>query len=365
MRCKEETGMKKGSTQYKSESGLTVGIDVGDKYCHLCVLDEDAEIMEESRVRTSREALTKRLAELEPSLVIMEVGTHSRWLSRLVEELGHTCLVANAQEARRLAGDRKNDKLDAETLARFGRADPLLLRPLTHRSETAAADLAMVHSRHTLVVARTMVINRVRGLVKAHGMRLPDCDARNFPERVGASVPESLKPAVQPLLETIASLTGKIQALDKQVEALAEERYPEARGLQQVPGIGPLTSLTFVLTLEDPFRFRSSRSVGTYLGLVPRQRQSGEQDPELGITKAGDAYLRYLLVQCAHYITGFHGPDSDLRRWALKRDGGKNAKKRTVVAVARKLAVLLHRLWVTGEVYEPLRGEAQQEVPAA
>ena len=357
--------MRKGSTQYKSDSGLTVGIDVGDKYSHVCILDEEAEVLEESRVRTSREALIRRLDELEPSLVIIEVGTHSRWLNGLIEELGHTCLVANAQEARRLTGDRKDDKLDAETLARLGRADPWLLRPLTHRSEAAAADLALVHSRHTLVTSRTIAINRVRGLMKSFGIRLPDCDARNFADRVTALVPEGLKPAVEPLLETIAGLTTRIHALDKQVEALAAERYPEAHALQQVPGVGPLTSLTFVLTLEDPFRFSKSRSVGAYLGLVPRRRQSGEHDPELGITKAGDAYLRYLLVQCAHYITGVHGPDSDLRRWALKRTGGKNAKKRTVVALARKLAVLLHRLWITGEVYEPLHEEAKREVTAA
>jgi transposase len=321
------------------------------------VLDAQADVLEESRVRTTADALTRRLAELPPSLVVIEVGTHSRWLSRLIEAQGHVCLVANAYEARRLAGDRKNDKLDAETLARFARSDPWLLRPLAHRSESAAADLALVHSRQALVAARTMLINRARGVAKSFGARLPECDARYFPERVASAIPQTLAAAVQPLLDAVASLSLQIHALDKQIDRLVDERYPEARGLQQVPGVGPIISLTFVLTLEDPLRFQRSRQVGAYLGLVPRQRQSGDQDPELGITRAGDAYLRQLMVQGAHYITGFRGPDSHLRRWALQRGGGKNARKRTVVAVARKLAVLLHRLWVTGEVYEPLRGE--------
>jgi len=357
--------MSKSSTRYVSQSGLTVGMDVGDKYCHLCILDEDAEIVEEGRVATTKVALTRRLSALEPSLVAIEVGTHSRWLSRLIEGLGHICLIANAYEARKRAGDRKNDRLDAESLAREARSDPHKLKPLTHRGEQAAADLALVLSRDVLVRARSMLILRVRGLSKAHGARLPKCDARYFPEKVTDLVPEDLGPAVQPLLETIRSLSDQIHDLDKQLDRLAEERYPEAKGLQQVAGVGPLISLAFVLTLEQPYRFKDSRDVGAYVGLVPRQRQSGERDPELGITKAGNAYLRYLLVQGAQYIVGPHGPDSHLRLWALRRAGGKNAKKRTVVAVARKLAVLLHRLWLTGEVYEPLRGEPAGEVSAA
>lgn len=357
--------MSKSNTGYRSQSGLTVGLDVGDRYCHICVLDEAAEIVDEGRVPTTKMALTRRLSALEPSLVAIEVGTHSRWLSQLIEELGHTCLIANAYAASRFAGERKNDRIDAESLARQARSDPQKLKPLSHRGESAAADLALVRSRDILVRARSMLILRVRGLSKAHGSRLPACDARYFSVKVADLTPEALEPAVQPLLEAIRSLSDQIQVLDKQLEQLAEERYPEAMVLRQVPGVGPLISLSFVLTLEDPYRFKDSRDVGAYLGLVPRQRQSGERDPELGITKAGDAFLRHLLVQGAHYIVGVHGPDCHLRRWALRRGGGKNARKRTVIAVARKLAVLLHRLWVTGEVYEPLRGEPAEEVVAA
>lgn len=133
--------------------------------------------------------------------------------------------------------------------------------------------------------------------------------------------------------------------------------YPEVALLKQVKGVGTLIGLTYILTLDDPHRFRRSRDAGCFLGLRPGRRNSGMSEPQMHISKEGDAYLRTLMVQGAHYILGPFGPDSDLRRWGLKlaERGGKNAKKRAVIAVARKLAVLLHKLWVSGEVYEPLR----------
>ena len=318
--------MKKISTGEVMSYELTVGIDIGDKYSQLCVLDARGEVLEEARVATTQAGLRRKLEKLEPSLVVIEVGTHSRWISLLVQALGHACLVANAYRARRLAeGENKNDKLDAEALARFARSDPRLLKPIQHRGETTQADLAMVHSRHALVTARTMLINRVRGLVKTVGSRLPRCDARYFPERMAGLVPESLGPAVQPLLETIAGLSAQIKALDAQIETMIEERYPDAGRLrQQVKSVGPLIALTFVLTLETPERFDKSRDVGPYLGLTPRQWQSGEQARQLSISKAGDLYLRWLLVQGAHHILGPRGADSHLRRWGLRHAGGKN-----------------------------------------
>jgi len=154
----------------------------------------------------------------------------------------------------------------------------------------------------------------------------------------------------------IGSLTERIREYDRKLETVCEEHYPETQLLRQVEGIGALTALTFVLTLEDPYRFERSRSVAAYLGLVPARDRSGERDPQKRISKEGDQMLRKLLVGSAHYITGPFGKDSDLRRHGEKiaSRGGKNAKKRAVVVVARKLAVLLHRLWVSGEVYDPL-----------
>ena len=314
--------------------------------------------VEEKTLATTARALRKRFSDLKASRVVIEVGTHSPWVQRLLQELGHETITAHTQSVRLIYGSRdKNDQLDAERLARLARVDPKLLHPVQHRGGTTQADRALLRSRNALVECRTKLVNHARGIVKSIGGRLPSCSTSSFHKRVRQDLPDELKPALTPVLDTIAGLTQKIQRLEAQVERLASKRYPETGLLRQVSGVGSLTALSFILTVEDPERFKSSRAVGPYLGLRPRQSQSGEQDPELRITKAGDTDLRRLLVGSAHYILGPFGPDTDLRRWglALAARGKKNAKKRAVVAVARKLAVLLHRLWVTAEVYEPLR----------
>ena len=289
---------------------------------------------------------------------------NSPWVSRLLESLGHECLIANPAALYR-KGRKKNDKVDAEKLARWARSDPEMLRPITHRSADMQSDMALLYSRRSLVGARTKLINTARGLVKAHGSRLPACDARSFSRKVKAAVPETLRAAIEPVLRSIEKLSEEIDALDKHVEEQAGGKYgPQTGAMRQITGVGPLTSCAFVLVIRDPYRFRKSRQVGPYLGLTRRQDSSGNSDPELSISKAGNEYLRQLLVGCAHYLLGPFGPDCDLRRWGLAKAQGKNAKKRAVVAVARKLAVLMHRLWLSGEVYEPLRKEAAS-APAA
>ncbi|MGH2372011.1 MAG: IS110 family transposase, partial [bacterium] len=270
-------------------------------------------------------------------------------------------LVANARQLRLIYGsDRKSDRVDAETLARLGRLDPALLKPIRHRSTEAQADLAQLRARDALVRTRTLLINHVRGAVKAWGGRLLACSAPACGSKAGPGVPHELRAALGPLLELIARLTPEIRGMERQLERLATARYPETARLRQPSGVGLLTALCYVLTLEDPGRFRQSRAVGPYLGLCPRQDQSGGRDAQLRITKRGDAMLRRLLVSGAQYILGPFGPESDLRHWGLRlaARGGKNAKKRAVVAVARKLATLLHRLWVSGAVYQPLRAAA-------
>lgn len=336
-------------------STLTIGIDLGDTYSQLCVLDEEGEVIEESRVRTTEAAFRARFEAAEPGLAVMEAGTHSPWVSRLLKELGLEPLVANPASLHR-KGRKKSDRIDAEKLARWARSDPEMLDAIEHAGAEVQADMALVHSRRSLVEARTKLINRAGGLVKSYGSRLPRCDADYFAERVRAAVPRELEQAVWPLLEVIATLTSQVKALDQQIKMLAETRYGWATTpMRQVQGVGPLTALTFALTIRDPGRFRKSRQVGAYLGLTSRQDQSDEIDREHSISKAGNVYLRKLLVQSAHYILE-RGPDSDLKRWGLRKaEGGKKAKKRAVVAVARKLAVLLHRLWASGEDYRALR----------
>ncbi len=282
----------------RDEPKTTAGLDLGDKYSYLCLIDhKSGEVMEEGRLRTAPETFRRRFASEQPLRIAIEAGTHSPWVSRVLEECGHEVLVANARKLRLIYANKRK-----------------------------------------------------------FGARLPKCPARSFHKRASEHIPEALRPALEPVLEQIGSLTQRIREYENQLETISKERYPETELLRQVEGVGPLTALTFVLTLEDPYRFERSRSVGAYLGLVPATDQSGDRDPQRRISKEGDEMLRKLLVGSAHYILGPFGSDSDLRRHGEKiaSRGGKNAKKRAVVAVARKLSVLLHRLWVSAELYDPL-----------
>ncbi len=346
---------------------VTIGMDVSDRYSRLCVLDARGQIEREDRVRTTPDAVGAWFAEYAHARVVLEVGPHSPWLSRLLKSRGHEVIVANPRRVRLIAeAARKSDRTDAETLARLGRADPKLLHPVEHRSESAQQDLALLRVREGLVRSRTKLIQCARGLAKAFGVALPTSSAPSFAKRVREADAATLFPGLEELLRLCDELTASVRRLDHEVERLGRQQYPETQVLRQVPSIGPITSLAYVLTIEDPKRFAKSRSVGAYLGLTPKQRDSGEAQPELAISKRGDEFLRRLLIEAAHYTLGPFGPDSDLRRFGLRLlgQGGKRAKKRAVVAVARKLATLLHRLWVTGEAYHAL-GAPSAKVQAA
>jgi transposase len=350
----------------KGRPKITAGLDLGDRYSHLCLIDQQSgEVLEEGRLRTTPEALRRRFAsERPPMRIAIETGTHSPWASRVLEECGHEVLVANARKLRLIySNKRKTDEIDAENLARLARLDPKLLYPIKHRDEDSQAHMALIRSRQALIGSRTQLVNHVRGAVKSFGARLPKCPARSFHKNAAAHIPVPLRPAIEPILATIGSLTERIREYDRQLEAISKEHYPETELLRQVEGVGALTALTFVLTLEDPYRFEKSRSVGAYLGLVPARDQSGERDPQKRISKEGDETLRKLLVGNSHYILGPFGSDSDLRRHGEKiaARGAKNAKKRAAVAVARKLSVLLHHLWVTGELYDPLHNAHRRQ----
>lgn len=339
-------------------SKVIIGLDVGDRSIELCVLDPDGAVVERARLPTRLNALERRFAEIPSARVVLETGKQSPWISRALQSWGHDVIVANARRVHLISRDlRKSDRSDAETLARLGRMDPTLLRPITHRGAVVQADLSLLRSRETLVRSRTLQINHVRGVVASNGGQLPKCSAESFHRKAAESIPADLSLALMPLLEMIGMLTTKIREMEREIERLSRERYPETQLLRQVEGVGPITALSFVLVLEDPRRFRSSRSVGAYLGLVPKRRDSGDSTPQLRITKTGDRMLRCLLVQSAHYILGPFGSDSDLRQYgmAICARGGVNAKKRAVIAVARKLSSLLYALWTTGAVYEPSR----------
>ena len=358
--------MKKNSTIKQSskravagnEKRQTIGMDLGDKTSRYSVLAGNGEVSSESRVATTKQGMTQVFSKMRRGRIAIEVGTHSPWVSRLLKRLGYEVIVANARQVQLIsASSRKNDRMDARMLARLARIDPELLRPIQHRDEQAQAGLATIRVRALLVETRTKLVNAARGLAKMDGDRLPSCDAASMGVERMEELPAELQDILRPLLRQVESITEEIKKLDAKIEQIARTQYPETELLRQVSGVGTLIALTFVLTVGDRERFGKSRDVGCYVGLRPKQSESGQSQPQLPITKEGDRYLRTLLVQGAHHILGWRGPDTDLKRWGLQlaERGGKNAKKRAVVAVARKLAVLLHRLWVCGEVYEPLR----------
>lgn len=356
---KKGTAERKQQERKRSLQELSIGIDIGDRHSYWCAIDEAGEAVGKGSLRTERSALRKCFGAMQRSRIGIEAGTHSAWVARLLQECGHEVTVANARAIPLLtASTGKTDVLDAEMLARMVRVDPQLLSPIRHRGEEAHGHLMLIRARRTLVETRTKLMNAARGLVKPVGERLPSCSPGAATVRLAAELGAAARAAVEPLLSGVEALNEEIRQLDEKIECIAREQYGEqVRRLTQVKGVGTLVALTFVLTLENPARFRRSRDVGCYIGARPKRDKSGNSDPQLGITKEGDQYLRTLLVNSAHYILGRFGPDTDLRRWGqrLYARGGANAKKRAVVAVARKLSVLLHRLWVSGEPYEPLR----------
>lgn len=354
----------KQSSPSSSAAQHIAGVDFGDLTSHVCILDGvTGEVLEEARIRTRPKDMQSFFGRHEAMRVAIEVGTHSNWSSRVIADAGHEITVANAARVRLIhGGPRKNDQLDAEKLARLLRYDRNLLSPIQHRSENSQYDLAVLRGRGALVSARTMLVNHVRGVMKSFGLRIPTCATKVFADKARQHVPPELMPALQGQLEIIESLTGQVHALDLKIRDLCSNKYPVTSVLMQVYGVAEITALTFVLSIEDPNRFNRSRDVAAYLGLVPGQRQSGSSDPARRITKSGDRELRRLLVQCAQRILGKRGIDSDLKQHGerIASSGSKDAKRRAVVAVARKLAVLLHCLWLTGEIYEPLRNSKRK-----
>jgi transposase len=342
-------------------------LDVGDRRTHLCAVDGSRTVIARESFATERAALEKALAKFAGAKVILEAGSQSPWMSRVLRGNGFDVQVADPRRVELISKDpRKTDRRDAEMLAKMGAAMPELLGAIHHRGEQAQAHLSIVRARDLVVRMRGMAVQQVRSICKAFGLRLPSTSTEGFTRKVATLIPTMLQTALMPILETIAEFTATVRGFDRTLAKIAKEQYPEVQHLQQVDGVGPVISVAFVLSVEDPKRFARSRQVGSWLGLCPRSHASGDSNPQLRISKAGDTRLRRLLVQGAQRLLGPFGADCDLRRYGLQlaARGGKAAKKRAAVAVARKLAVLLHRLWCTGANYQPLRKAVATAVPA-
>jgi transposase len=339
----------------RNKRKITIGLDLGDRRHTYCVLEEAGKMAREGSLRNTREQLTSMARSYPGAIAVMEAGTHSPWVSRFLQELGLRVIVANPRKTRAIyENERKSDRRDAMMLARLARMDPTLLHPLEHGSQEAQQDMLQLKLRDGLVRARVALINAVRFSLKSLGYPVSNPSGATFHKFVLKEVPESIGEMIAHNVAAIAELTEQIKALDTSISRLAAERYPETIYLQQVSGVGPITSHYFVLKVGNPGRFQRTRDIGAFLGLCPRRDQSGETDKELRISKCGDQYLRRLLVNAAQYILGPFGADSALREHGLRlaQEGTAKAKKRAVVAVARKLAVLLLTLWKSREAYE-------------
>src|SRR5947207_5034539 len=368
-RARGHTGRRLAMKKSIKANGLVitaVGLDLADMWSDWAGLDQHGTVVHRDRVKTTESELRRVFGAVPPTTIAMEVGTHSAWVSHVLSSLGHTVIVANARRVALIhRNKRKNNRIDAEFLGRLVRVDKNLLFPIRHRDENGRADLAVLRSRDVLVGCRTKLINHVRGVCKTFGAKLPKCSAEAFAIRCHSSLPALLHPALNDIVVQIAEMTTKIRAYDAKITAMVK-RHPAAMIVKQIHGVGELTALGYVLTIEDPHRIIRSRSAGAYFGLVPGSDDSGEKHEQRRITKEGDCFCRRLLVNAAQYILGPFGIDSDLRRHglAIASRGGKNAKKRAVIAVARKLAVVMHRLWIHNEQYNPLFNASQTAVAA-
>jgi transposase len=340
---------------------LTIGLDLGDRTTQVCVLDSEGGIVGETVLPTDRDSLEVLFNQVAGvrARVVCEVGSQSRWVQKFARECGIDDSIATNPRKLRLISDslKKSDRSDAYVLARAGQSMPELLSPIEHVSDEIYADRALLESRDQLVQMRTRLVTRIRALVKTSSKKLERCSPESFHHKAPEHIPEHLRPACKPLFSMLEALEPQIRQIEKELRKLIRQKYPIAAKLQEIAGVGCIVALSFVLTVGDPSRFGDARAIGAYFGLTPRKQQSGNSNPQLGITKAGNRGMRCRLVLAAHCLLA-RGEDCALKRWALKlcERGGRNAKKRAIIALARKLAVIMLAIWRNDSAYDPWRG---------
>ena len=284
---KKISTMQTFSNEILKDQKLTIGVDLGDRSSAYCVLNEAGGIILEHKLATTPAAMKQVFGSMPRCRMAMETGTHSPWVSRLLTALGHEVIVAHAQKVRLITKSRrKDDRMDARTLARLMRIDPQVLSPVKHRSAQAQLHLTEIRARAVLVSARTALVNAARGLVKSYGERLRKCGTQQFSREITSSLRTGLREALDPLLQEVESLNERIQEYDRRIEQMSKKTYPETALLKQIKGVGDLIATTYVLTIEDPHRFRKSRDAGCFVGLQPGRRNSGESEPQMRISFA-------------------------------------------------------------------------------
>ena len=336
-----------------------IGLDLGDKSMCFRVVDGEGRVLEEGASTTSSTEIAVFAKRHPGAEVLMEAGGNSPWVQREFCKQGLKAVVTKADI---LCGRRrrKNDPTDAAELAELMRMNSNRIVEVEHKPEDVAVDFVLLKARDTLVKSRTAAINFVRGELKTFGVRIQPMDADCFGRRAAPHVPAELRRALKPMIDEIVGLTARIKSYEKNIKKAVATTYPQAkRFVDEVYGVSDVVALAFVLTIFNPERFRRARDVGPYLGLEPKERSSGTIKPQLGVSKAGNPFMRKLLVQSAHFLLGGFAVNEersgDLREWgmSLKRRGGKAAKKRAAVAVARKLAVAMLASWKSETPWDP------------
>lgn len=329
-----------------------VGFDVSKEETSYCVMDKDGKVLARGKTATDPTALFEALREhcLCPERIVMETGTLSHWLVRELRERGLPVELIDARQAHAVMKlqHNKTDANDAELLAEIARTG--FCRPVAVKSEEAQGGRIALKARSHLVRQRRDTENTIRGLLASLGHRFPK-GVGKFARRVRAILEEhpELGAVVEPLLCARAALATSLEALDKEVVRLAKDS-PSCRLLMSAPGVGPVTAMAFASTIDDPGRFSKSRTVGAYVGLTTRRFQSGEMDYSGRISKHGDTMLRALLYEAANSMLTVVRQAHPLKDWA-RRVKKRTSHKKACVALARKLAVILHRMLVTGEVF--------------
>jgi len=329
-----------------------IGIDIGNKLNFICVLNREGKELFVGSIPNTKEAMLEYFDSIEKSSVVLEVCSHSPWISKLLVSIGHDVFICNPRKLSSVTQNiKKSDEEDCQMLAKLLLTGKHLLSPVHHAKEDAMRDFLLIKSRRSLVKCRTILINNSRGVVKAFGERIsPNLSPDAFHKYAGASLKKETYEKIKDLIVVVGKTTDQILKYEKNINTLIKKKYPAAQLLQTINGVGPLTSLTYVLTIDDPARFEKSRDVGAFLGLVPRRDQSGDKDKQLPITKAGSKLLRSLLLNCANFILSEKGEDNQIKRFGLKIRGDGTSKSRSnkaKVAVARKLSVIMHQLWIS------------------
>jgi transposase len=331
-------------------SEVYAGLDVSDKSTHVCVVDGGGRVVWSGSCATCPETIARTLARRAPGLAraVLETGALSSFLYRGLAERGVavTCVCARHAHGVLSARVNKSDAHDAEGLAQMARTG--WYKAVRIREEGTHLDRASLKIREQLTASHRALANQLRGLLKLFGLRLGQVTTpgkrRERLQALFAQKPE-LREVMAPLLESLEALEVRIATLSRRLAARAAADPVTAR-LMSVPGVGPITALVYKTSIEDPDRFDHSRSAGAFAGLAPRRSQSGERDVTGHISRAGDPMLRSALYEAANSLLARVKRDCPLRTWGLALARTRGAK-RARVAVARKLAILLHRLWAS------------------